>query len=198
MQQRLDRASDIVRIRRQTVEHPFGKLQAWMRATLPHQSARSGEHRNEATCARLQVQKGADDSDPPSAALHRAAVQISGTTKFDAPRAQMALGTKETAQQPDVRYRRRLWPGPIAGASLRPLRQERLQRIVLCLETRRRINRRLSDCQPPCWVTKPPKELQTSQRGFSLLATPEPTTHPETRDWRLDIVAPDRSSGRSD
>ena len=30
MQQRLDQAPDIMRIRRQTVEHPFGTLKAWM------------------------------------------------------------------------------------------------------------------------------------------------------------------------
>ena len=30
---RLDQAPDIMRIRRQTVEHPFGTLKAWMGAT---------------------------------------------------------------------------------------------------------------------------------------------------------------------
>ncbi len=33
MKQRLDRAPDTMRIRRQTVEHPFGTLKAWMGAT---------------------------------------------------------------------------------------------------------------------------------------------------------------------
>jgi hypothetical protein len=33
MQRRLDRAPDMMRIRRQTVEHPFGTLKAWMGAT---------------------------------------------------------------------------------------------------------------------------------------------------------------------
>jgi len=33
MQQRLDQAPDIMRIRRQTVEHPFGTLKVWMGAT---------------------------------------------------------------------------------------------------------------------------------------------------------------------
>jgi transposase len=33
MQQRLDQAPDTMRIRRQTVEHPFGTLKAWMGAT---------------------------------------------------------------------------------------------------------------------------------------------------------------------
>jgi transposase len=33
MQQRLDRAPDTMQIRRQTVEHPFGTLKAWMGAT---------------------------------------------------------------------------------------------------------------------------------------------------------------------
>jgi transposase len=33
MQHRLDQAPDIMRIRRQTVEHPFGTLKAWMGAT---------------------------------------------------------------------------------------------------------------------------------------------------------------------
>ncbi|MGF6227791.1 hypothetical protein QFZ27_001746 [Inquilinus ginsengisoli] len=33
MQQRMDRAPEAMRIRRQTVEHPFGTLKAWMGAT---------------------------------------------------------------------------------------------------------------------------------------------------------------------
>ena len=33
MQVRLDLAPDIMRIRRQTVEHPFGTIKAWMGAT---------------------------------------------------------------------------------------------------------------------------------------------------------------------
>jgi hypothetical protein len=33
MQSRLDLAPDSMRIRRQTVEHPFGTLKAWMGAT---------------------------------------------------------------------------------------------------------------------------------------------------------------------
>jgi transposase len=33
MQIRLDQAPDSMRIRRQTVEHPFGTLKAWMGAT---------------------------------------------------------------------------------------------------------------------------------------------------------------------
>ena len=33
MERRLDRAPDSMRIRRQTVEHPFGTLKAWMGAT---------------------------------------------------------------------------------------------------------------------------------------------------------------------
>ena len=33
MQQRLDRAPDAMRTRRQTVEHPFGTIKAWMGAT---------------------------------------------------------------------------------------------------------------------------------------------------------------------
>jgi len=33
MQERLDRTPDAMRIRRQTVEHPFGTLKAWMGAT---------------------------------------------------------------------------------------------------------------------------------------------------------------------
>jgi transposase len=33
MQTRLDQAPDSMRIRRQTVEHPFGTLKAWMGAT---------------------------------------------------------------------------------------------------------------------------------------------------------------------
>jgi len=33
MQQRLDRTPDAMRIRRQTVEHPFGSIKAWMGAT---------------------------------------------------------------------------------------------------------------------------------------------------------------------
>jgi hypothetical protein len=33
MQTRLDHAPDMMRIRRQTVEHPFGTIKAWMGAT---------------------------------------------------------------------------------------------------------------------------------------------------------------------
>jgi hypothetical protein len=33
MQERLDRQPDAMRLRRQTVEHPFGTLKAWMGAT---------------------------------------------------------------------------------------------------------------------------------------------------------------------
>ena len=33
MQRRLDKAPDSMRIRRQTVEHPFGSLKAWMGST---------------------------------------------------------------------------------------------------------------------------------------------------------------------
>jgi transposase len=33
MQQRLDRRPDAMRLRRATVEHPFGTLKAWMGAT---------------------------------------------------------------------------------------------------------------------------------------------------------------------
>ena len=33
MQDRLDRAPQMMRVRRQTVEHPFGTLKAWMGAT---------------------------------------------------------------------------------------------------------------------------------------------------------------------
>ena len=33
MQERLDRMPNAMRIRRQTVEHPFGTLKAWMGAT---------------------------------------------------------------------------------------------------------------------------------------------------------------------
>jgi hypothetical protein len=33
MQQRLDRAPNVMHIRRQTVEHPFGTIKSWMAAT---------------------------------------------------------------------------------------------------------------------------------------------------------------------
>ena len=33
MQARLDRAPEMMRVRRQTVEHPFGTIKAWMGAT---------------------------------------------------------------------------------------------------------------------------------------------------------------------
>ena len=33
MQSRLDQAPEMMRIRRQTVEHPFGTLKSWMSAT---------------------------------------------------------------------------------------------------------------------------------------------------------------------
>ena len=41
MQERLDRQPDAMRLRRQTVEHPFGTLKAWMGATL-RQRCRAG------------------------------------------------------------------------------------------------------------------------------------------------------------
>ena len=33
MQQRMDRDPDLMQVRRQTVEHPFGTLKAWMGST---------------------------------------------------------------------------------------------------------------------------------------------------------------------
>jgi hypothetical protein len=33
MQERLDRAPETTRLRRQTIEHPFGTIKAWMGAT---------------------------------------------------------------------------------------------------------------------------------------------------------------------
>jgi hypothetical protein len=57
MQSRLDQAPEMMRIRRQTVEHPFGTLKSWMGGhALPHQNPRPGEYRDEPACPRLQPQ----------------------------------------------------------------------------------------------------------------------------------------------
>ena len=57
MQERLDRQPDAMKLRRQTVEHPFGTLKAWMGVDpFPDQAAASRQHRDESPCAGLQPQ----------------------------------------------------------------------------------------------------------------------------------------------
>ena len=46
MQDQLDRMPDAMGVRRQTVEHPFGTLKAWMGAT-PDPDPRQGPNRDE-------------------------------------------------------------------------------------------------------------------------------------------------------
>ena len=41
MQLRLDQSPDIMAVRRETVEHPFGTIKAWMGATQPNPGAGS-------------------------------------------------------------------------------------------------------------------------------------------------------------
>ena len=63
MQERLDRQPDAMQLRRQTVEHPFGTLKAWMGCdALPDQAAASRQYRDESPCAGLQPQTR--DADP--------------------------------------------------------------------------------------------------------------------------------------
>ena len=63
VQARLDRNPDAMRVRRQTAEHPFGTIKAWMGAThfqmktcdaLPDENAAEGRDRNGIARARLQ------------------------------------------------------------------------------------------------------------------------------------------------
>jgi hypothetical protein len=62
MQQRLDQKPDMMRIRRQAVEHPFIPDG---RGALPNEDTRACQHRDEPSCARVQPQ--ARHGDP----LHR-------------------------------------------------------------------------------------------------------------------------------
>ena len=67
MQARLDRTPKAMRIRRQTVEHPFGTLKAWMGAThFQTADPRKGQNRDEPSRSGLQSE--ADDRDPRGAA----------------------------------------------------------------------------------------------------------------------------------
>ena len=54
MQTRLDNAPEMMRVRRQTVEHPFGTIKSWMGATHFQMKTLAREHRDEFACARLQ------------------------------------------------------------------------------------------------------------------------------------------------
>ena len=55
MQARLEREPDAMRLRRQSVEHPFGTLKAWTGSThFLDQEAASLEYRDELACAGLQ------------------------------------------------------------------------------------------------------------------------------------------------
>jgi hypothetical protein len=57
MQDRLDRMPEAMRVRRQTVEHPFGTLKAWMgRHPLPDPDPRQGPNRDEPSRPGLQPQ----------------------------------------------------------------------------------------------------------------------------------------------
>ncbi|MDB5836684.1 MAG: family transposase, partial [Caballeronia sp.] len=61
MQARLDHAPEIMRIRRQTVEHPFGAIKAWMGAT--HFLTRAiGRVSTEMSLHVLEVGRSADNS----------------------------------------------------------------------------------------------------------------------------------------
>lgn len=58
MQKRLDANPNAMRIRRQTVEHPFATLKARMGYTLPHEDQAQGLNRNGAACTGLQPDQG--------------------------------------------------------------------------------------------------------------------------------------------
>ena len=63
MQQRLDRQPEMMRVRRQTVEHPFGTIKAWMGWThFLTQDAGARAHRDEP--ARAGLQPEARDAHP--------------------------------------------------------------------------------------------------------------------------------------
>lgn len=54
MQRRLNQAPEMMRVRKRTVEHPFGTLKQWMGGNaLPDSKTERGERRNELECARL-------------------------------------------------------------------------------------------------------------------------------------------------
>ncbi len=68
MQERLDRTPKTMRIRRQTAEHPFGTIKAWMGATifrLTLEKVRTGDEPS-----RSRVQSEADDCHPRGPAAH--------------------------------------------------------------------------------------------------------------------------------
>jgi Transposase DDE domain len=55
MQERLDRQPEIMRVRRRTVEHPFGTIMFWMGAThFLTKNTRAHSHRDESACAGVQ------------------------------------------------------------------------------------------------------------------------------------------------
>ena len=59
VQARLDRNPDKMRVRRQTVEHPFGTIKSWMGIdALPHENAQARQHRDGAACLGLQHETG--------------------------------------------------------------------------------------------------------------------------------------------
>ena len=59
MQERLDRTPDAMRIRRATVEHPFGTIKAWMGAThFLTKTLEQGQNRDEPPRSGLQSEAG--------------------------------------------------------------------------------------------------------------------------------------------
>jgi hypothetical protein len=54
MQTRLDLAPDSMRVRRQTVEHPYGTIKLWM----GNEGIKTRRHRNEFACVGLQFEAG--------------------------------------------------------------------------------------------------------------------------------------------
>ena len=68
MQKRLNRTPRASRIRRQTAEHPFGTLKAWMGATHFLTKTATGEYRDEPACTCLQHETS--DANPRNCPAH--------------------------------------------------------------------------------------------------------------------------------
>jgi hypothetical protein len=63
VQARLDRSSAKMRLRRQTVEHPFGTINSWNGIdALPDENSQACQYRNGATCPGLQHETGYEHS----------------------------------------------------------------------------------------------------------------------------------------
>jgi hypothetical protein len=106
MQERLDRAPETARLRRRTVEHPFGTIKAWMGAThFLTRTLGAGAHGDEPARARLQPEAGSGD---PRAGTAAGSNSIPMKGPGDAQAAHDGLDTSETNIQPCRRAKRPL------------------------------------------------------------------------------------------